>query len=300
MSFLLSLAREGLPQVEQVAHWQWVASSGFDLAPPVHAPSHRAWIRKKGHSHSPAHREVMFSLYGEKLFGLCGEVYRCAPGVVYLFDHYESRDWASSPRAIRQPSSVLWLHLFRNPRCYLTYNTVSCDGKGKVFREVSQRVYSGELVEKIMAAWDCHKAAPAERIHWERLKALVTALLLDLLEHTEAKAPEGHQQKVIRAMHDYIAGHLGENLSLKLLAQVAGYSPYFFHRIFRQYTGKTVKEYIDQLRYQKACELLRASETVVAVAQQLGFSTPYSFSRFFKALSGVSPKHWRERNARPV
>jgi len=300
MSFLLTLARESLPEVLEVSRWQWIASSGFDLAPPIHHSRHQAWIRKKGHSHSPAHREVMFPLYGKKVFGLCGKVYRCAPGAVFLFDHYEARDWVASPWQNKESASVLWLHFFRNPRCYLTYNTVSQDGKGKVFREVSQRVYTGELVEKVMTAWDAHKAAPAGRWHWERLKALLTALLLDILEHTEARVPEGHQQKVIQAMQEYIATHLGEDLSLELLARVAGYSPYFFHRIFREYSGKTVKEFINQLRYEKACGLLRQSMSVASAAQALGFSSPYSFSRFFKAMSGVSPKHWRQYNVRPA
>ena len=105
----------------------------FQLEPSsqLHHPRHEAWIRQKGNSHSPAHREVMFALSGEKLFGLCGDVYLCSPGSVFLFDHYESRDYVVPPDNEFKPNTVLWLHFFRNPHCTVIYNTHSYDGKDR-------------------------------------------------------------------------------------------------------------------------------------------------------------------------
>ena len=52
----------------------------------------------------------------------------------------------------------------------------------------------------------------------------------------------------------YIEEHLEEPLSNKQLADVAGYSEYYFIRLFKTYTNETVMEYVCRRRLIKACE----------------------------------------------
>lgn len=64
-----------------------------------------------------------------------------------------------------------------------------------------------------------------------------------------------------------------------------------FHEVFHQ----TPKHYIQTELFRKAAiMLLSPDETVKSVADKLNFSSEFYFSRFFKRISGISPKDYRE------
>lgn len=89
----------------------------------------------------------------------------------------------------------------------------------------------------------------------------------------------------------YIDQHLNEDLSLSVVAAVACFSPYHFHRIFRAYTNETLLQYITRKRVETAASVLlkNKSITIGELAHQLGFSSNSSFTKTFKKTYGISP-----------
>ena len=88
----------------------------------------------------------------------------------------------------------------------------------------------------------------------------------------------------------FIHDNLGGNLSLSEVAAVAGYSPYHFHRLFRQTVGKPLHEYVIAARVEKAASLLACgAANIAAVAAQVGFADQTHLSRHCKRLMGVTP-----------
>jgi AraC-like DNA-binding protein len=78
------------------------------------------------------------------------------------------------------------------------------------------------------------------------------------------------------------------------LARRAGYSREHFSRIFKAVTGRSIENYIIEIRIARARELLTgSSNTVNEIAQQLGYSNVYFFSRQFKEKTGMSPTEFR-------
>lgn len=230
-------------------------------------------------------------LHGDAVYGMGGRVFPRRPGTVFLFDHHEARDWIAAPW--QKDFRCLWVHFrYRN---HITYNTDSRDAKGRHYREVTYRVAPAGAIaaSEIMAAWDACIAQPKDVLAWEYLKALVSSLLLQILANVRLLPPEGRHRQVILSVVDYIDTHLEENLSLPHLARMAGYSPFFFHRLFYEQMGSRPKEYVDRVRLKKACELLRKGYTTAAVAAEIGIATAYSFNRFFKRHLKESPQHWR-------
>jgi transcriptional regulator GlxA family with amidase domain len=59
--------------------------------------------------------------------------------------------------------------------------------------------------------------------------------------------PNGYAERVQRVV-DYLAEHLDETLDLEVLARVACFSPYHFHRIYRALLGETVSDTLRRLR----------------------------------------------------
>ena len=94
---------------------------------------------------------------------------------------------------------------------------------------------------------------------------------------------------------DYIDRHLGEELSVERLSQVANFSKFHFHRQFSEYAGITVFRYIRLMRLKRASYRLVFSEQarIIDIALEAGFENPESFSRAFKNAFGQTPSQFR-------
>jgi AraC family transcriptional regulator len=99
----------------------------------------------------------------------------------------------------------------------------------------------------------------------------------------------------VNAVIDYIEAHLGEELTVEQLAEVAHFSPYHFHRIFSAMTGETLGGFIGRVRLEHAANRLLAQprRPVTDIALECGFGSPSSFSRAFREAYGTSPSGWR-------
>lgn len=102
----------------------------------------------------------------------------------------------------------------------------------------------------------------------------------------------------INKVIDYIEQHFGDDLDLEMLADIAFFSKYHFHRIFAACTGETLGSYITRLRLQKAAQLLKGNseKRVLDIAIECGFSGSSTFARSFKNKFGVSAVEWREKS----
>ncbi|MFP4384223.1 MAG: GyrI-like domain-containing protein [Spirochaetia bacterium] len=97
---------------------------------------------------------------------------------------------------------------------------------------------------------------------------------------------------------DYVENHIGDELSLDLLADIANFSKYHFHRIFYALTGETLFQFIQRIRLEKGATLLlyEPRKPVTDIALECGFSNPASFAKSFKVMFDMSATEWRKRN----
>ena len=94
----------------------------------------------------------------------------------------------------------------------------------------------------------------------------------------------------------YIDAHLDQPLDLETLAEVAHFSAFHFHRLFRAWTGETLGDYLRRRRIETgALRLLtQPRSTVLDVALAVGFASGEAFARAFKLRFGSTPSAWRE------
>jgi AraC family transcriptional regulator len=101
-------------------------------------------------------------------------------------------------------------------------------------------------------------------------------------------------------MQDCIERHIAEPITLHMLAQAAGYSPWHAARIFKELTGKTPFEYIREIRLSRAAEKLKSGESkIVDVAFDFVFESHEGFTRAFSKKFGISPRHY-SKNTPPL
>ena len=95
-------------------------------------------------------------------------------------------------------------------------------------------------------------------------------------------------------VEDYINEHFAEDLRLEDVAAMAGFSKYYFTRLFKQYRDTSFYKYLNQKRINYAKTLLPDPElTVLDVANRSGFSSPSAFWRMFRQLTGCTPAEFR-------
>lgn len=103
------------------------------------------------------------------------------------------------------------------------------------------------------------------------------------------------QINAVAQMQCYIKEHLEEPITLHILAQVAGYSPWHCAKLFKELTGKAPFEYIRMCRLSKAAlELRDRNLKIVDVAMDFVFDSHEGFSRAFRKQFGISPNDYKK------
>ncbi len=98
----------------------------------------------------------------------------------------------------------------------------------------------------------------------------------------------------IRNTLDYIEENLELSLNLKHLAQIACLSPSQFHRIFKKETQRTPSRFIEEIKLNKAYQLLiRGDITVNRLSLRLGYNDYETFSRAFKRKFKLPPDDFK-------
>lgn len=101
----------------------------------------------------------------------------------------------------------------------------------------------------------------------------------------------------IYKVQDYIEANLVGSFTLEELAEVAGFSKFHFHRIFKGITKESLSQYVNRVKMEKAAFFLiyRPNMTITDVAYHFGFTDSAVFSRSFKNHYQVSPLQYRNQ-----
>lgn len=96
----------------------------------------------------------------------------------------------------------------------------------------------------------------------------------------------------VRTAAKMLREHYAEPVLLADYAQSLGYSVQHLNRLFRQTYGVTMHQYLDEVRFAKAQQLLRLDMTVQDIATALGMESNY-FIRAFKRIHGMTPGQYK-------
>nr|NQU90250.1 AraC family transcriptional regulator [Bacteroidota bacterium] len=117
------------------------------------------------------------------------------------------------------------------------------------------------------------------------------------------KNPDSYQKQLLRKEYigrinrvmDFIENNLGEDLNLAILADVACFSRFHFHRLFFALTGETLNNFIKRTRLERAGSLLmdKRKDSITEIAFQCGYSNTAVFSRAFREYFGMSATAFR-------
>lgn len=99
----------------------------------------------------------------------------------------------------------------------------------------------------------------------------------------------------LNVIMEYINNNLDKKIAINELAELSNFSPFHFHRITKALLKETIGAYITRIRLEQAAKMIRySSSTIEEIAYSIGYETPSSLSKRFRAHFGVSPSEYRK------
>lgn len=100
-----------------------------------------------------------------------------------------------------------------------------------------------------------------------------------------------HVQKAI----DYIEKNIAEDLSLDQVVDYLKLNKTYFCKLFKENTGKTFSQYVNQVRIEYSKKLLEDTNmSILDVALAVGYNNSNYFHKAFKERLGITPYNYRQ------
>jgi len=210
---------------------------------------------------------------------------RLVAGQGFLYAPGQAQHYYADPA---NPWDVRWIHL----QAYDLERLLDLRSPDKVWLFT----YSGFERFEALHEQLCQLGRTYESVHEPRLSAVLYELLAELTRNSDSLAGTSilSHQDTIRSTADYIRRHCTQPLSLADMANTAGYSVYYFNRMFKSIMGVPPGRYLLDCRMLAAKKSLADSDlTVKQIASQCGFTHSSYFIRMFRTYIGMTPQQFR-------
>ena len=157
------------------------------------------------------------------------------------------------------------------------------------------KIYWGKLHEHVKAIRPDYKAGPfdpAQDSHAVRLA--IKGIMHDWIKYYPQHA-SNNMRLVIRKACEFIQKQYTDDLTQKEMAEYCNLSVSYFGVLFKQYTGHTFINYLNQIRIDKSRELLGHTDLkIYEISERVGYASLPYFNRVFKNLTGLTPNEYRK------
>ena len=226
-----------------------------------------------------------------------------------------------------------WIRDYGHDEVHLHFHNlmeigVCRNGTGKLILDEEQRPYQPAMVSIIpnnyphvnrralfLHEWENHNLAflvrqimeemRGRRSHYtDSVRGLLYSLVIEIIRLNEEQEAKQEVQGVemqkhsgvtqIAAALDYVRMEYMHMIRVEELAQECHMSDTHFRRLFESCMNMSPVDYINLVRIQKACDLLKkTTDSMDIVAQKVGFTTTSTFNRNFKKFLNTSPYQWK-------
>ena len=265
-------------------HWRLVSSIFPPDLPPLDDTAHARWLSRHEDFH-PA-REILFVLGGRSIGSLQHRFYEFVPGTLLLLDHGEEHDREYPPGS--DGLTHLWIFLLQDR---ILARLLYVRNGGIEYARKTLLPDNRCWLEIVNTVWSqVRNSSLPDNLRRQKLLSVFSLLFLQFLEvdANESTIPPDSQpdfspsQKMMRLIQEHIRNTSGNGVTIDKLARIAGYSKFHFFRLFREYSGCTVHEYINRVRREKAGEMREDGYRLKEIAATLGFSGPSALLHWLK------------------
>ena len=251
--------------------------------------------------------EILYMLEGTALVECDGQSYVAQEGDLILF-HPETVHAIYTATNVPLKYDVLKFDVNRlytensyAPKLRVILDSASKSSKAGIFFKESQ--LEGLVVSDIFE--ECCKELEQQDYGYDIvIHNKICYLLVQIIRlwrhagfNTDAAAAHARETNSIHAITSYIDSHVGEAIRVEDLAEMCNMSYSYFAKNFKQYYGRSCKEYIEFIRVSKAADLLLFTDFDLSyISQETGFSDSSHLIKIFRKWKGVTPKQFKKQH----
>ena len=143
------------------------------------------------------------------------------------------------------------------------------------------------LDEAVLQVMDCQSA--------QEVVAVSGNIIDEIIRKEYVQGQSG--DRVVQEVKRYIQEHYAEKITLQILADHVYLSGKYVSDLFKQVSGKTITEYVTEVRILQAKQLLRQmNRKIYEVSELVGYTDAKYFVKAFKKETGMSPKEYQRGN----
>ncbi|MCR5101451.1 MAG: AraC family transcriptional regulator [Butyrivibrio sp.] len=201
-------------------------------------------------------------------------------GEVVFLDCYSPHEY----RAVDN-SKTLWLH-FDGPGARAYYDYITKES-GSIITPTNFRTLYQQLYKLFL---DCKNANVFD-------EASISISILTLLQSLIASSKDNSSiSDSVKKATSYIAENFKEKISINKISEIAGFSPYYFTRVFKKETGLTPHQYLISTRISAAKYSLASTQlSIEEIASSCGFDDTSAFCYTFRKWEGLTPTEYRKK-----
>ncbi|MCG8498900.1 MAG: AraC family transcriptional regulator, partial [Firmicutes bacterium] len=159
--------------------------------------------------------------------------------------------------------------------------------KGETLNEVSELMLEMPYMEKFQ-----------QIVHFYKILDIIgrsdTIELLASVEYAKKRFKTGSDR--ITKIHQYLMKHYQEEIDLDKISSVINMAKGSLCRFFKSQMGITIFEYLNQIKVELACNLLRNLDlSILDVSYDSGFNNLSHFNKQFKKVTGQTPSEYRKQ-----
>jgi AraC family L-rhamnose operon transcriptional activator RhaR len=95
---------------------------------------------------------------------------------------------------------------------------------------------------------------------------------------------------VVEKIIEHLQNNYCNSLNLQDLSMMFFLSPNYISRLFKEFTGNTLTEYIQNIRIEEACRLLKETDKkILTISEEVGYKDLKHFQQVFKKITGTTP-----------
>lgn len=243
--------------------------------------------------------EIIYVLEEELVIGLNNEIYTLKPRDILLINSSEVHFFVTPPKKSKRIilqfeqklfgpfSAMMRENKFVTPHIKCTH-----ESEAQVHRSLERQILL--IIEEYSKMNLGFQLAIQARLY----DFMVVLLRQVPMEKYSSLERSKHLKRLERLEHvfKYVADNYTREISLNEIARTANFSVYHFTRFFKETTGMTFIQYLNNYRISKAVKYLtETDDPITEVAFQSGFDSIKTFNRVFKQLKGCSPSSFKKQ-----
>lgn len=223
-------------------------------------------------------REIMIALQGSYIFRFNRKYYKCKPGTVFLID----KEVEHEANYAKDAGDVLHLWTYTHQK-----NTViHCVSmhRNKLQNLTHAFMHPSESPD-LDSLWDLWQQAGSETEklwYLQQLKLYLAYSFSLFFLHAELRSGDQPKFKLIEVAMERIRLDLSKGIRIENLARLVGYSKFHFVHLFKQFTGRTVLDYVNHCRLERLDLLLKQNISPKEIAAELGFQDVHSYYQWIR------------------